>query len=142
MTTLMEKSEQEELALSPDERRFLLDLEFIQWLANPSYVQCTIFNLNAFLPAILNIKSPDNIFTDLASHEAKYMTDERFVTYLRYLQYFKSPKYSQYIQYVLLYSFYSKSFNLTLLLDTHIACLYLIFFWTTLSVPTCQAHLY
>lgn len=39
---------------------------------------------------------------DLASHDAKYMSDERFVKYLKYLQYFKDPKYSQYIQYVFL----------------------------------------
>jgi len=36
-----EKIEEEEKALTPDEKRFLLDLEFIQCLANPSYLQCT-----------------------------------------------------------------------------------------------------
>lgn len=35
------KIEEEELALTPEEKRFLLDLEFIQSLANPSYLQCT-----------------------------------------------------------------------------------------------------
>lgn len=35
------KIEEEELALTPDEKRFLLDLEFVQSLANPSYLQCT-----------------------------------------------------------------------------------------------------
>jgi mediator of RNA polymerase II transcription subunit 31 len=69
------KIEEEEKALTPDEKRFLLDLEFVQFLANPSYLQY------------------------LATHEAKYFTDERFAKYLKYLLYFKDPKYSQYIQY-------------------------------------------
>jgi hypothetical protein len=41
MATLMERIEQEENALTAEEKRFLLDLEFIQSLANPSYLQCT-----------------------------------------------------------------------------------------------------
>ena len=41
MDDLKEKSEEAEKALTPEEKRFLLDLEFVQCLANPSYLQCT-----------------------------------------------------------------------------------------------------
>lgn len=37
----LEQIEKEESELSNDERRFLLDLEFIQCLANPTYLRCT-----------------------------------------------------------------------------------------------------
>ena len=38
----MEKADEAEKALTPDEKRFLLDLEFIQSLANPNYLQCAL----------------------------------------------------------------------------------------------------
>lgn len=46
MDSLVEKVEEAEKALTPDEKRFLLDLEFLQCLANPSYLQCSFWPIH------------------------------------------------------------------------------------------------
>lgn len=102
MDDLKEKSEEAEKALTPEEKRFLLDLEFVQCLANPSYLQCT-FGISPSLSDSPSLWiSSDFAFVDLAAHDAKYFSDDRFVNYLKYLTYFKDPKYSRYLQYVIL----------------------------------------
>ncbi|KAK3706100.1 Mediator of RNA polymerase II transcription subunit 31 [Vermiconidia calcicola] len=53
--------------------RFEIELEFVQSLSNPYYLQ------------------------HLASQ--KYLENEEFVAYLAYLQYFQDPKYLKYLQY-------------------------------------------
>ncbi len=58
--------------------RFLQDLEFVQCLGNPRYLECT------FLFKI-----------DLANNG--YLKEPSFINYLSYLQYFKSPDYLKYI---------------------------------------------
>lgn len=56
-----------------NEIRFQMELEFVQLLANPSYLNY------------------------LAQH--KYFEDESFIAYLKYLQYWKQPQYAQYLSY-------------------------------------------
>ncbi|CAL5218697.1 g408 [Coccomyxa viridis] len=53
--------------------RFLLDLEFVNALASPQYLQHLV--------------------------QARYMDDQAFIGYLRYLQYWHQPQYAKYIIY-------------------------------------------
>lgn len=55
-------------------RRFALELEFVQCLANPHYINW------------------------LAQH--RYLDDPAFVRFLDYLQYWKQPEYAQFLTYV------------------------------------------
>ena len=59
--------------LTDDRKRFLLDLEFLQTLANPQY---------------LNFLAQRNYFKNPA-----------FINYLKYLLYFKEDNYIQYVRY-------------------------------------------
>ncbi|KAK4507579.1 hypothetical protein PRZ48_001314 [Zasmidium cellare] len=52
--------------------RFVLELEFVQMLANPRYLNHLATN--------------------------KYFDNDEFVAYLEYLQYFRQPKYIRYLQ--------------------------------------------
>ncbi|KAJ3208847.1 Mediator of RNA polymerase II transcription subunit 31 [Entophlyctis luteolus] len=58
---------------SPDERRLVLELEFVQCLANPKYLQF------------------------LAQHQ--YFADPAFINYLKYLLYWREPQYAKLIVY-------------------------------------------
>ncbi|KAJ3121816.1 hypothetical protein HK100_012226, partial [Physocladia obscura] len=58
---------------SADERRLILELEFVQCLANPKYLQF------------------------LAQHQ--YFNDPAFLNYLKYLLYWKQPEYAQLVIY-------------------------------------------
>ena len=66
-TTNNETKEQEEIY------RFIQDLEFVQCLSNPYYLDFLAKN--------------------------NYFNDQRFINYLKYLQYFKKLKYMKYITY-------------------------------------------
>ncbi|KAL5569710.1 hypothetical protein UlMin_026285 [Ulmus minor] len=59
----------------PDDgrQRFLLELEFIQCLANPTYIHYLAQN--------------------------RYFEDEAFIGYLKYLQYWQRPEYTKFIMY-------------------------------------------
>lgn len=59
----------------PDDgrQRFLLELEFVQCLANPTYIHYLAQN--------------------------RYFEDEAFIGYLKYLQYWQRPEYIKYIMY-------------------------------------------
>eukprot|EP00252_Welwitschia_mirabilis_P020126 TRINITY_DN4861_c0_g1_i1.p1 TRINITY_DN4861_c0_g1~~TRINITY_DN4861_c0_g1_i1.p1 ORF type:complete len:189 (+),score=36.05 TRINITY_DN4861_c0_g1_i1:197-763(+) len=59
----------------PDDgrQRFLLELEFVQCLANPTYIHYLAQN--------------------------RYFDDEAFIGYLKYLQYWKRPEYIKFIMY-------------------------------------------
>ncbi|XP_031259452.1 mediator of RNA polymerase II transcription subunit 31 isoform X3 [Pistacia vera] len=59
----------------PDDgrQRFLLELEFVQCLANPTYIHYLAQN--------------------------RYFEDEAFIGYLKYLQYWQRPEYTKYIMY-------------------------------------------
>jgi mediator of RNA polymerase II transcription subunit 31 len=65
----------------PDKTRFMVELEFVQLLANPSYINCISHSL----------------IRDLAQN--KYFEDKKFLNYLIYLKYWKNPIYSKYITY-------------------------------------------
>ena len=67
--TGMERQEEED----PERTRFLVELEFVQCLANPHYLRW------------------------LATEG--YLRDEKFVRYLEYLQYWKKPEYAKFIIY-------------------------------------------
>ena len=58
---------------STEKLRFQLELEFIQCLANPAYLQ--------FLA------------------QSQIFADEAFINYLDYLLYWKKPEYAQYVLY-------------------------------------------
>mmetsp|Transcript_14277 Transcript_14277/g.34802 ORF Transcript_14277/g.34802 Transcript_14277/m.34802 type:complete len:169 (-) Transcript_14277:207-713(-) len=59
--------------LKDNKKRFLLELEFVELLANPHYLQ------------------------NLA--ENNYLSDPRFLNYLKYLQYWRRPEYIKHISY-------------------------------------------
>ncbi|TXG53739.1 hypothetical protein EZV62_018995 [Acer yangbiense] len=65
----------ENLYRDPDDgrQRFLLELEFVQCLANPNYIHYLAQN--------------------------RYFEDEAFIGYLKYLQYWKRPEYVKFIMY-------------------------------------------
>jgi len=56
-----------------EDGRFVLELEFIQCLANPHYLNWLAQN--------------------------KYFEDEAFLNYLKYLEYWRQPQYAQYIRF-------------------------------------------
>ncbi|XP_020518661.1 mediator of RNA polymerase II transcription subunit 31 isoform X3 [Amborella trichopoda] len=64
-----------DLYKDPDDgrQRFLLELEFVQCLANPTYIHYLAQN--------------------------RYFEDEAFVGYLKYLQYWQQPEYIKFIMY-------------------------------------------
>jgi mediator of RNA polymerase II transcription subunit 31 len=62
-----------ELSEEEERQRFLMELEFVQSLANPHYLQ------------------------HLA--QSRYFEEQCFLDYLRYLEYFRDPKYAQFILY-------------------------------------------
>jgi mediator of RNA polymerase II transcription subunit 31 len=62
-----------ELEEDPERTRFLVELEFVQCLANPHYLRW------------------------LATEG--YLRDEKFIRYLDYLQYWKKPEYAKFIIY-------------------------------------------
>ncbi|CAJ2632010.1 unnamed protein product [Trifolium pratense] len=59
--------------LDDGRRRFLLELEFVQCLANPAYIHYLAQN--------------------------RYFEDEAFIEYLKYLQYWQRPEYIKFIMY-------------------------------------------
>ncbi|KAL5225512.1 hypothetical protein ABZP36_012151 [Zizania latifolia] len=91
-------------------QRFLLELEFIQCLANPIYIHCTVSSyplpllfylvwvtsgLALFVEPILS--APASKTVDLAQN--RYFEDEAFIGYLKYLMYWQRPEYIKYIMY-------------------------------------------
>jgi hypothetical protein len=60
-------------ALTEDAKRFLVELEFVQCLANPNYLQFLV--------------------------QHSYFEKEAFVNYLTYLQYWQRPEYAKFVMY-------------------------------------------
>ncbi|KAL4200559.1 hypothetical protein AMTRI_Chr02g211780 [Amborella trichopoda] len=75
MVLLRDVSKPKDLYKDPDDgrQRFLLELEFVQCLANPTYIHYLAQN--------------------------RYFEDEAFVGYLKYLQYWQQPEYIKFIMY-------------------------------------------
>jgi mediator of RNA polymerase II transcription subunit 31 len=63
--------EEEEIAIPPDDERFLVELEFVQNLSNAKYLSYLAQN--------------------------KYFNDPSFMEFLRYLRYFKEPEYLRHL---------------------------------------------
>lgn len=82
----METNEQQP---SKNDRRFQIELEFIQCLANPWYLNSMLHLLNRFRQSHLLFG------LDLAQQQ--YFKDEAFIRYLEYLQYWKQPEYAKFI---------------------------------------------
>jgi mediator of RNA polymerase II transcription subunit 31 len=66
--------------------RFEADLEFVQSLSNPQYLNC-IYLIVQFLTSVLA--------------QSKYFEDEAFMNYLAYLEYFRNREYAKFITYPL-----------------------------------------
>jgi mediator of RNA polymerase II transcription subunit 31 len=68
--------------------RFLMELEFVQCLANPQYLNCKLQIYHALYLMI-------SVYKVLA--QSRYFEDDAFVNYLKYLQYWKNPEYAIYL---------------------------------------------
>jgi mediator of RNA polymerase II transcription subunit 31 len=64
-------SDEDEIAIPPDDERFLIELEFVQNLSNAKYLSYLAQN--------------------------KYFQDPSFMEFLRYLRYFKEPEYLRHL---------------------------------------------
>jgi mediator of RNA polymerase II transcription subunit 31 len=73
--------------LSCPRQRFVLELEFVELLANVRYLQRNL----SFLKS-----RHFNLLKDLA--QTRVLLDERFIHYLKYLQYWRKPEYVVFIQ--------------------------------------------
>jgi mediator of RNA polymerase II transcription subunit 31 len=60
--------------------RFIQDLEFIQLLSNPQYLECKI-----------------NLINKLGLSANNYFKEQSFLNYLKYLLYFKNPEYAKFV---------------------------------------------
>lgn len=85
-----------------DSKRFEAELEFVQSLASPDYLNCESICL------ILNDICSRYTYYQSISHallwvaglgQNKYFEDESFVKFLAYLQYWKRPEYAKFIVY-------------------------------------------
>jgi mediator of RNA polymerase II transcription subunit 31 len=72
-----------------ESERFLVDLEFIQNLANPAYLHCKYAVRTGIVDFIFII------LIVLAQHN--YFEDADFMSYLGYLQYWKKPEYLKHL---------------------------------------------
>ncbi|KAG6425820.1 hypothetical protein SASPL_110025 [Salvia splendens] len=96
----------------PDDgrQRFLLELEFVQCLANPTYIHCA--QLLHFLPILVRteflawaVSYRWILLFDFCLHSGadlaqnRYFEDEAFIGYLKYLQYWQRPEYLKFIMY-------------------------------------------
>lgn len=75
--------------------RFQVELEFVQCLANPNYLNCKLLFKKYTLINIVEINSTV-LFSVLA--QRGYFKDQAFVNYLKYLLYWKEPDYAKFIK--------------------------------------------
>jgi SOH1 len=94
-----------------DRERFLLELEFVQSLANPGYLNCEGLSLSSrcFCCSVslhqalwLDTFFLEHAFTfplifAAGLAQSRQLEDNAFVEYLKYLQYWKRPEYARYI---------------------------------------------
>ncbi|VDL85790.1 unnamed protein product [Nippostrongylus brasiliensis] len=59
-------------------RRFEIECEFVQALANPHYVNCTVVTFYSILA------------------QRGFLKEQHFINYLKYLLYWKQPEYARY----------------------------------------------
>ena len=84
-------------------QRFIVELEFVQCLANPKYLACTLRVWPCVLWGVggtscIGVFTWLWVATDLAQHPKKYLHDASFLAYLDYLQYWRTPAYARYIR--------------------------------------------
>nr|CCA21070.1 mediator of RNA polymerase II transcription subunit 31 putative [Albugo laibachii Nc14] len=72
--------------------RFQIELEFVQCLASPAYLNCRLSKSAMLLVWLLYSTS-----VDLATN--RYFENPAFMNYIKYLEYWKKPEYAQYIVY-------------------------------------------
>ena len=88
--------------LDKERLRFEMELEFLECLANPLYLNCTYMRGVALLSNTFpfpSIHLCDGHVYPLALAQQLYFEDEAFVEYLKYLQYWKKPEYAKFIVY-------------------------------------------
>lgn len=105
------------LEAEEEKRRFQIELEFIQCLSNPWYL-----NSKVLLMHLIQGMVDWEIWIDLAQQQ--YFKDEAFINYLEYLQYWKQPEYAKFVVYdIYLYSILSQAKILThRWIDIHMRC--------------------
>lgn len=85
--------------LPPEKDRFIIELEFVQCLANPEYLHCESGSLGKEETAarcMLRRECLSDCFlAGLAQN--KYLENAAFLEFLRYLKYWKRKEYSRYI---------------------------------------------
>lgn len=69
-----------------EQERIVVELEFVQCLANPAYLQCK-FSLIIYSTILVVLQ------------QKGLLEDAKFLAYLEYLQYWFRPEYAQHIQY-------------------------------------------
>ena len=91
-------------------QKFLVELEFVQCLANPHYLEWLATQVAAPQPPrmffLLLVLAIPHVLPAAAAHTAAeracvqgYLLDGKFVRYLDYLQYWKQPQYSKFLVY-------------------------------------------
>lgn len=87
----------------PDDRkRFEVELEFINSLANPAYLQCT-FCVHLFVLPHADASdysifpASDQPLPSLTGLVQTYGNDASFIDYLQYLEYWRQPRYAKFI---------------------------------------------
>jgi hypothetical protein len=94
------KCTEEDMGCS-DQERGIIELEFVQCLANPHYLNCRHGRCpnspsRMSLVWLMSLLPPSLLLPGLAQN--KYFDDPAFVKYLDYLQYWRQPEYSKLIR--------------------------------------------
>lgn len=74
--------------------RFQIELEFVQCLGNPNYLNCKRPNLKNNWRHLTSF-----VFVLAVLAQRGYFKDSTFVNYLKYLLYWKEPEYAKYLKY-------------------------------------------
>lgn len=78
--------------------RFQVELEFVQCLANPNYLNC---KYDTFSPKVNKTSTVirEKLDTLAVLAQRGYFKEASFVNYLKYLLYWKDPEYAKYLKY-------------------------------------------
>ena len=96
----------EPVAEDEQRQRFLVELEFVQCLANPNYLDWLATEVSSFssFAAVFALggrraRGPDSLAYFVAEFVQGYLLDGKFIRYLDYLQYWKQPQYAKFLVY-------------------------------------------
>lgn len=80
--------------------RFQVELEFVQCLANPNYLNCTLDNEQyiCYNNQCDHYDNTNNYYFSVLAQRG-YFKDATFINYLKYLLYWKEPEYAKYLKY-------------------------------------------